>query len=58
MGEGGVEVRDVFAAALSQVGSAAAAAVEHRSRFAHQHAHIAGGVGGASEDETRGVAIT
>src|SRR4029079_673425 len=58
VGEGGVEIRDVFAAALSHVGSAAAAPVEQCARFTHQHAHISSGIGGAGEDETRGVTIT
>src|SRR6185369_17147457 len=58
VGEGGVEFRDVFAAALSHVGSAAAAAVEQRAGFAHQHTHVANSAGGAREDESRSVAIT
>ena len=46
-----------FAAALCHVGSAAAAAVEHRAGFAHQCVHVAGGVRGTCEDEARGVFV-
>src|ERR1041384_969083 len=57
VGEGGVEFLDVLAAALCHVGSAAAAAVEQRAGFTHQHAHVAGCVRRASEDETRRVLV-
>ena len=58
MGEGGVEFFNVLAAALGHVGPATATAIEQRAGFTHQHAHISRSVGGAGEDETRGVAIT
>ena len=48
---------DVLAAALRQVGFAAAAAVEHGAGFAHQDAHVAGGVCGTCEDKARRVFV-
>src|SRR5215216_2818352 len=51
VGESVGEFADVLAAALCHVRSATAAAVEHRAGFAHQGAHVAGGVCGASEDQ-------
>src|SRR5688500_19632137 len=44
VGEGVGDFIDVFAAALCEVGSAAAAAVEDGAGFAHQGVHVARGV--------------
>src|SRR6185369_1092444 len=57
VGEGAVEFLDVFAAALCHVGAAAAASLEQRAGFTHQHAHVARSVGGASEDQSCGVFV-
>src|SRR4030095_15246373 len=55
--EGAVEFLDVLAAALCHVGAGAAASFKQRARLAHQHAHVARGVRGAGEHETRGVFV-
>ncbi len=49
-GECGVEVVDLWAAALREIGTAAAAPAERLAGFAQEDVHVAGRIGRAGED--------